>query len=91
MCSSDLTPIDKGLHLQKDEEVPYENIKEYQVLTSLLTYAAMSTCPDVAYIMQFLSQSNKIPTQQDWMVGKRVLRYLKGTKDIGIMYRRDSE
>ena len=58
-----VTPIDKGSHLQKDEEVPYENVKEYQALTGSLTYAAMSTCPNVAYIMQFLSQSNKSPTQ----------------------------
>ena len=51
----------------------------------------MSTHPDIAYITQFLSQSNKNPNQQDWKAGKRVLRYLKGTKDIGIVYRRDPE
>ena len=51
----------------------------------------MSTHPDIAYITQFLSQSNKDPTQQDWKVGKIVLRYIKGTKDVGIIYRRDPE
>ena len=85
------TPIDKGSHLKKGEDGPYENIKEYQALTGSLTYAAMSTCPDVAYITQFLSQSNKNPTQQDWKTGKRVLRYLKGMKDIGIIYWRNHE
>ena len=84
-----MTPIDKGSHLKKDEDVLYENIKEYQALTGSLTYVAMSTCPDVAYITQFLSQSNKNPTQQDWNAGKRVLKYLKGTKDIGIIYWRN--
>ena len=85
------TPLDKGSHLKKDEDALYENIKEYQALTRSLTYAAMSTPPDIAYITQFLSQSNKDPTQQDWKAGKRVLRYLKGTKDVGIIYRRDPE
>ena len=85
------TPIDKGSHLKKGEDGLYENIKEYQALTGSLTYAAMSTWPDVAYITQFLSQSNKNPTQQDWKTGKRVLRYLKGMKGIGIIYQRNHE
>ena len=57
------TPVDKGSHFQNDEDKPYENIKEYQALTGSLTYATMSTHPDIAYITQFLSQSNKSPTQ----------------------------
>ena len=51
----------------------------------------MSTHPNIVYITQFLSQSNKDLTQQDWKAGKRVLRYLKGTKDVGIIYRREPE
>ena len=86
-----MTPVDKGSHLKKDEDALYDNIKEYQALTGSLTYAAMSACPDVAYITQFLSQSNKNPTQQDWNAGKRVLKYLKGTKDIDIIYWRNPE
>ena len=85
------TPVDKGSHLKKEEDALYDNIKEYQAVTGSLTYVAMSTCPDVAYITQFLSQSNKNPTQQDWNAGKRVLKYLKGTKDMGIIYRRNPE
>ena len=90
-CNPVMTPVDKGLHLQKGEDTTYDNRKEFQALTRSLTYAAMSTHPDIAYITQFLSQSNKNPNQQDWKAGKRVLRYLKGTKDIGIVYRRDPE
>ena len=63
-----MTPIDKGSHLKKDENALYKNIKEYQALTGSLTYAAMSTHPDIAYITQFLSQSNKDPTQRS-MIG----------------------
>ena len=51
----------------------------------------MSTRPDIGYITQFLSQSNKSPTECDWNVAKRVLRYLKGTRDVGIVYRRSSK
>ena len=41
--------------------------------------------------MQFLSQVNKNPSQHNWNTAKRVLRYLKGTKNLGIIYRRNLE
>ena len=62
--------------------------KNYQALISSLTYAAMSTRPDIGYITQFPSHSNKSPTEHDWNMVKRVLRYLKGTRDVGNVYRR---
>ena len=37
---------------------------------------------------QYLSQSNKGPTRGNWTAAKHVLRYLKGTKDAGLVYRR---
>src|SRR5882724_5229139 len=46
--------------------------------------------PDIGYITQFLSQANKNPSQCDWNATKRVLRYLKRTKELGIMYKRDA-
>ena len=82
-------PVDKGSHLQDRESVVYENQKTYQALVGSLTYAAMSTCPDIGYVTQFLSQANKHPSQWDWNTVKRVLRYLKGTKELGIVFRRD--
>ena len=50
----------------------------------------MSTQPDIGYITQYLSQLNKNPSEWDWIAAKRVRHYLKGTKDIGIVYQRDA-
>ena len=36
----------------------------------------------------YLSQLNKKPSQKNWVMAKRVLHYLKGTKVMGIMYQR---
>ncbi len=58
-----LTLVDKGSHLQSSETEAYDNEKRYQALTGSLTYAMMSTRPDIGYITQFLSQLNKQPTQ----------------------------
>jgi len=84
-----MMPMDKGSHLQDGESIVYENEKMYQALIGSLTYAAMSTGPDIRYITQFLSQANKNPSQRDWIAAKRVLRYLKGTRELGIVFRRD--
>ena len=90
-CNAMVTPTDKGSHLHNDETEAYADEKRYQALTGSLTYAAMSTRPDIGYITQFLFQSNKGPTKHDWNAVKRVLRYLKGTRDVGIVYRRSPE
>ena len=87
-CNAVVTPTNKGSHLQNGETEAYHNEKKYQALIGSLTYAMMSTRPDIGYITQFLSQSNKSPTERDWNTAKRVLRYLKGTRDVGIVYRR---
>ena len=87
-CNAVVTSTDKGSHLHNDKTEAYAYEKRYQALTGSLTYAAMSTRPDIGYITQFLSQSHKGPTKHDWNVVKRVLWYLKGTRDVGIVYRR---
>ena len=86
-----MTPMDKGAHLQDKESVIFENKKIYQALTGSLTYAAMSMCQYIRYITQFLSQVNKIPKQHNWNAAKRVLRYLKGTRNMGITFQRDPD
>jgi len=57
----------RGSHLQEGEMVACDNEKQYQELTGSLTYAAMSMWPEIGYIMQYLSQSNKktIPMRLD--------------------------
>ena len=53
-----------------------------------LMYAAMQTQPDISFVVQHLSQYTINPTQEHWTAVKRVLWYLKGTRDEGIVYSR---
>src|SRR5882724_1772116 len=75
----------------KTESAIYKSVRMYQALIGSLTYAATSMCPDIGYITQFLSQANKDPRPRDWDTSKRVLRYLKGTRGMGIIYQRDPD
>jgi len=54
-CNPVATLVDKCSHLQDNGFGPYDNVREYQALTRSLTYAAMSTYTNIAYITQFLS------------------------------------
>jgi hypothetical protein len=58
----------------------------YQEAIELLMYTAVSTQPDIAYATNTLSQFNENPSHDHWTAVKRVLQYLKGTQDWGIVY-----
>ncbi|OWZ13835.1 polyprotein [Phytophthora megakarya] len=58
----------------------------YRALIGCLLYITTCTRPDVAYIVTQLSRFLENPGQQHWKAAIRVLRYLKGTRDLGIVY-----
>ena len=60
--------------------------RDYQAVVGALLYAAMCTRPDIAFAVQQLSRHLQATTAAHWTVAKRVLRYLQGTKALGITY-----
>ena len=65
-CNPIVMLTNKDSNLQNSEPEPHEDEKSYQALIGSLTYAVMSTRPNVGYITQFLLQLNKSPTKNDW-------------------------
>lgn len=53
-------------------------------------YLSQCTRPDITYAVGKLSQFLENPNDTHWMAFKRVLRYLKGTQDYGLLYQPDS-
>jgi hypothetical protein len=62
------------------------DLQLYQEMVGTLMYSAVSCRPDIAHAVQKLSQAMQAPTQQDMAAAKRVLRYLAGAKDIGLVF-----
>jgi Reverse transcriptase (RNA-dependent DNA polymerase) len=62
---------------------------DYRAAIGMLMYLATSTRPDLAYSMSQLSRFVANPTLKHIGTVKRVLRYLVGTLDKGIMYTRN--
>jgi hypothetical protein len=54
-------------------------------------YLAVSTRPDIAFAVSMLSQFNQHHGKEHWNAAKRVLRYLKGTLDHGLTFKKTGE
>lgn len=81
-----VTPMDKsyieGLPVKNTPaiDVPYR-----QAIGSLM-YLMITTRPDIAFAIGKLSQHNQNPRANDWIAVKRLLRYVNGTQNFGILY-----
>ena len=60
--------------------------RDYMSLVGSLLYAAMVTRPDIAFAVQALGRHLQSSSDAHWTAGKRILRYLKGTKDMSLLY-----
>ena len=58
----------------------------YMEIVGTLLYAAISTRPDIAYAVQMLTRHMHAPQQGHMVAARRVLRYLAGTKDKGLLF-----
>ncbi|RYF15528.1 MAG: transposon Pol polyprotein, partial [Oxalobacteraceae bacterium] len=66
-----------------DEPVDRQRFME---ITGTLMYAAISSRPDIAHAVHYLSSNTIAPTVRHMQAAERVLRYLAGTKDIGLVF-----
>jgi hypothetical protein len=49
-------------------------------------YAACAARPDIAFAAHRLASNMQVPTERDMVAAKRVLRYLSGTRSIGLIF-----
>ena len=83
------TPLEPKVRLSKADcpAVPDKKVvKAYQQLVGSLMYIACATRPDIAYAVNTCAQFMTNPGPRHIEAAKHVLRYLKGTKDVGITY-----
>ena len=63
----------------------------YHSLVGSLLYAAIATRPDIAQAVGAVSKFNSCPTEAHLTVVKRILRYLKGSINLGLRYKRSAD
>lgn len=69
------------------EEIDMENVPFLEAIGSLL-YISQISRPDIAYTINVLSSYCKNPKKQHWLAVKRVMRFLKGTIDYKLTYKK---
>src|SRR5947207_7387465 len=90
-CNSVNTPMDSSIKLTAitDSNVKIDS-SQYQQYIGELMFAAIATRPDIMFAVSQLSSYNSNPCQRHLAAAKHVLRYLKGTINLGIVYKRQS-
>ncbi|XP_020262285.1 uncharacterized protein LOC109838237 [Asparagus officinalis] len=83
------TPLATATSLRHDGDVPLSNGRDYHDIIGGLQYLAL-TRPDISYAVNKLSQVMQAPTTDHLNAAKRVLRYIMGTIDHGLLLHRQS-
>jgi len=85
-CAPVATPMDENLVLEPNRESSgSEDRKRYQRAVGSLMYLMLCTRPDIAYAVSQLSRFAANPSEKHHTALKRLLRYLKGTSDYGLV------
>ena len=58
----------------------------YALAVGSVMYAQVCTRPNIAFIVSMLGRYMSNPGVDDWKAAKRVMRYLKRTKDFMLTY-----
>ena len=54
-------------------------------------YAMISTCPDVSYALSVTSRYQSDPGESHWTAVKNILKYLRRTKNVFLVYGGEEE
>ena len=87
-----LLPVRHGIHLSKamSPKTPEEREKmakvPYASAIGSLMYAMLCTRPDIAYAVSITSRFQSDPGLEHWVAIKNILKYLRRTKDLVLVY-----
>ena len=85
-CKSMATPLDRNLRLDVDYDTTECKLTRYRQLVGSLIYLTI-TQPDLCYLVGLLSQFMQTPRNIHLDCAKKVLRYVSGTMNYGILYK----
>ncbi len=86
-CKPVATPMDANASFDKlsDEDKRFDRTT-YQQAIGCLTYLATRTRPDIAASVGILARFMADPGPAHWSAVKRILRYLQGTRNYGLVF-----
>ena len=87
------TPMDHNQTFipNEDDKASVEDQKMFSSLMGSLLYIANTFRPDISYSVSVLSQFTSNPSNDHIRAVKRILRYLNGTRDYGLIFTKDQK
>ena len=81
------TPVDTGTKLLKtvDNDECIDQ-RQYQSAIGSLLYLSVATRPDIAFAVSNAAKFSAQPGKQHWTAVKRIMRYLRGTTNLGLIF-----
>ena len=97
LCSTNDVPITKGEKFCQNQ-CPRNDLEKNQMknipygcAVGSLLYAQTCTRPDISFAVAMLGRYQSNPGMEHWKAAKKVMRYLQGTKDYMLTYRRSDQ
>ncbi|GJX93416.1 retrovirus-related pol polyprotein from transposon TNT 1-94 [Tanacetum coccineum] len=88
-CNPVSSPMVTSSSLYLDDNTAFSNPVKYQQVVGSLQYVTLSR-PDIAFTVNKVCQYMHALTENHWSAVKRILRYLHGTVEHGMLIRRSS-
>jgi hypothetical protein len=79
------------LRPKSDDEKSLGPKVPYLSAIGALMYLANCTRPDIAFAVNLLARYSADPTRRHWVGVKTILRYLKGTQDLGLFFSKNQD
>ncbi|KAD7116621.1 hypothetical protein E3N88_03889 [Mikania micrantha] len=87
-CNATSYPMEPGLKLSKNDEGPKVDPTLFRQWVGYLRYLT-HTRPDICYSVGYVSRFMQAPSQSHMQAIKQILRYVKGTRKLGLTYQRN--
>jgi len=91
------TPMGSKVYLNRSqcpltpEDIAFMKSIPYRQAVGCLLWLAMGTRPDIAYAVSQVARFCENPGRAHWEAVQRIFRYLLGTIDLGLCYRRTED
>ena len=86
---------DRLRKINDEEKENEEEVEDYQYnyreITGKLLFLANATRPDISYAVNVISRNQVNPKKEDWNRVKRVIEYLRGSTEKGLLYKGTKE
>ena len=83
--------VTKGNSTKQSQETGITSQAPYREAIGSLLYLSGGSRPDLSYSVNFLSRKQCDPHEEDWQAVKRVFRYIRGTLELGLIYKGETD